>query len=136
VARLVERVLRARGARDVRVGTGPFPDDAFDAVVETEPGALGEVLRVARPGGRITLKSRPAAAVPFDLALAVRKELVLEGAAYAPFPEALALLASGRLDLSGLIGPTLPLEAFASLADDESLKTFLTPVQVAAALES
>lgn len=133
VARLVERVLAAEGLR-ATAGIGPFPDDAFDVTVETDPAALGEVLRVTRPGGRVVLKSRPAEEVAFDLALAVRKELTLTGAAYAPFPEALALLASGRLDLSDLIGPTLPLEAFPSLGDDESLKTFLTPLGAPALL--
>lgn len=127
VARLVERVLHAHGFRALRTGAGPWPEDAFDFAVETDPGRLNEVLRAVRPGGRVVLKSRPAGPLPFDLALAVRKELVLAGAAYAPFPEALDFLASGKLELDGLLGPLLPLEAFASLADDETLKTFLCP---------
>ncbi len=130
VSRLVERVLRAHGFRALRTGAGPWPEDAFDFAVETDPAALNDVLRAVRPAGRVVLKSRPAGPVPFDLALAVRKELVLAGAAYAPFPEALAFLASGKLDLDGLLGPVLPLEAFATLTDDESLKTFLSPVAV------
>lgn len=130
IARLVERVLRAHGFRSLETGAGPFPEDAFDFAVETDPAALAEVLRAVRPGGRVVLKSRPSGPVPFDLALAVRKELVLAGAAWAPFPEALAFLASGKLDLEGLLGPALPLESFATLTDDESLKTFLRPVSV------
>lgn len=133
VARLVERVLAAEGLR-AAAGLGPYPDDAFDVTVETDPAGLNEVLRVTRAGGRVILKSRPAEEVAFDFALAVRKEITLTGAAYAPFPEALALLASGRLDLSDLIGPTLPLEDFTRLRSDESLKTFLTPLEVPAVL--
>ena len=132
VARLVERVLAAHGFRSLRTGPGPWPEDAFDFAVETDPARLNDVLRAVRPGGRVVLKSRPASPVDFDLALAVRKELVLAGAAYAPFPEALAFLASGKLDLDGLRGPILPLDAFPSLRDDESLKTFLSPLLVAA----
>ena len=127
IARLVERVLVAQGFRDVRRGAGPLPDDSVDFAVETDPAGLPAVLRAVRPGGRVILKSRPAAPVPLDLALAVRKEIVLAGAAYAPFPEALALLASGRLDLDGLLGPVMPLEAFLSLDDGEAVKSFLAP---------
>lgn len=127
IARLVERVLVAHGFRRVRRGAGPMPDDAFDFAVETDPTALAPVLRAVRPGGRVVLKSRPAAPVALDLALAVRKEIVLAGVAYAPFPDALALLASGRLDLDGLLGPVLPLDAFPTLDDGEAVKSFLAP---------
>jgi len=88
-------------------------------------------MRAVRPGGRIVLKSRPAGPVPIDVALAVRKEITLEAVAYAPFQEALELLAQRRIDLSDLLGPVRPLEAFlamaASEAPDEEVKVFLSP---------
>jgi threonine dehydrogenase-like Zn-dependent dehydrogenase len=133
IARLTGRVLRARGFALVTAGPGPLPENGFDFIVETcpTPEAFDEMIRAVRPGGRIVLKSRPHARVPIDLAAAVRKEISFHAAAYAPFDEALDLLASGRLDLSDLLGPIRPLEdferVFAEAGSGESVKTFFAP---------
>lgn len=131
VALLAERVLRLHGFRDLtRVAADPEPD-AFDFAVETDPRDLGAALTAVRPGGTVVLKSRPSRPVAMDLTTAVRKELRLVGAWYAPFPEAVAVLAARRLRLDDLFGETRALEDFADLPPDGARKTFLDPAAVA-----
>jgi threonine dehydrogenase-like Zn-dependent dehydrogenase len=135
IAVLTARVLQAAGYRDIwirhpRTAT-PVEESAWDFAVETVPTseALAEVVRAVRPGGTIVLKSRPAERVGLDLRNAVLKELTLRAVNYAPFPETIAWLAEGRIDLSGLLGPVLPLtewkEAFRRSGGQEAAKAFL-----------
>ena len=135
-ARLVEFILRDAGfdsltlfdpARGCRL-----EDDAFDFAIETglDGTTLDELIRVTRPGGTIVLKSRQAVRVEADFSQAVRKQLTIRAVNYGSFRKAVGLVAEGRLDLSGLYGPTYPLErwdeAFAA-AVGEAAKVFLTP---------
>src|SRR5271170_4906933 len=70
IGELVARVIeRAHGRRPALLDEGePGPSDAFDAVVETVPtsAALDVALEALRPRGKLVLKSRPIARVPFD----------------------------------------------------------------------
>jgi threonine dehydrogenase-like Zn-dependent dehydrogenase len=116
IGELVARVLESeRGVRPTLLEEGePVPRDAFDVVVETLPTSAGLdiALEALRPGGKLVLKSRPAARVPFDLALAVKKEIALQGARYASFSVAIAWLLERRVALEDLLGPVLPLTRF------------------------
>ncbi len=135
IAELTKRVLSTAGfsaVETLRMDLSlPLETDAYDFVIETQPisRAFDEMIRVLRPGGRIILKSRPAAPVAIDLAAAVRKELVFESVSYATFPESLEFLT--RHDIADLLGQTHPLEDFADVfaADGagEHIKSFLSP---------
>jgi threonine dehydrogenase-like Zn-dependent dehydrogenase len=135
IGELVARVLEtAHGKRPTVLDENePGHQDAFDAVVETVPTSAGldRALTAVRPGGKLVLKSRPAARVPFDLALAVRKEISLQGARYGSFADAILWLAQRRIDISDLLGPVFPLEgfadAFALARGQESKKVFIAP---------
>ncbi|WP_208472143.1 zinc-dependent alcohol dehydrogenase [Actinoplanes flavus] len=134
IAELTKRILHSAGFDIVDTyaedSATPLETDAYDYVIETRPTgpAFDEMIRAVRPGGRIILKSRPAAAVPIDLRAVLRKELVLESASYAPFTEALAFLA--KHDVTDLLGDTYALEdftdAFTADGAGEERKTFLS----------
>lgn len=136
ITELTRRVLSTAGFPAVetrRMGLSlplEMEMDAYDFVVETQPiaRAFDEMIRVLRPGGRIILKSRPAAAVAIDLAAAVRKEVVFESVSYGTFRESLEFLT--RHDIADLLGHTYPLEDFADVfASDGAagqLKSFLS----------
>jgi L-iditol 2-dehydrogenase len=137
-ARLVEMLLRAHGFRAVTVhdpaaACGPLPDDAFDFVVETglDGWVVADMIRVARPGGTLVIKSRVPKDVPVDFLPAVLKQLTLRAVNYGPFRKAVGLLAEGQLELSDLLGPVRPLEewatAFEKARGREGKKLFLSP---------
>jgi threonine dehydrogenase-like Zn-dependent dehydrogenase len=134
-ARLVEMLLRGSGFQTVTrhdPAGDPLPDDAFDFVIETgfDGRVMAEMIRVAKPGGTLVLKSRVPGGVPVDFLSAVVKQLAFRAVNYGPFRTAVGLLAEGRLDLSDLLGPVRPLEewehAFRT-AKDETRKVFLSP---------
>jgi threonine dehydrogenase-like Zn-dependent dehydrogenase len=135
IGELAARVVEAAHGRRPAVldESEPGPSDAFDAVIETVPtsAALDLAFASLRPRGRLILKSRPPAHVPFDLALAVRKEIALQGARYGSFAEAIRWLAEGRVDVRDLLGPIFPLEgfadAFALARRKDAKKVFLAP---------
>lgn len=134
IARLVVRVLRAHGFREIGIPDGrPLARDRYDFVVETTPTAeaFAAMIEAVRPGGRILLKSRPHGPVAIDLSAAVKKEVTLQGVAYARFSEAIDLLGRRGLDLADLVGPARPLEDFervlAEAGRDESFKSFFCP---------
>jgi D-arabinose 1-dehydrogenase-like Zn-dependent alcohol dehydrogenase len=135
IAELTRRVLSTAGfpAVETRRMDLPLPleTDAYDFVIETQPisRAFDEMIRVVRPGGRIILKSRPAAPVAIDLAAAVRKEVVFESVSYGTFPESIEFLT--HHNTADLLGEAQPLEDFADVfatdAVSEHLKSFLSP---------
>ncbi|QRX89643.1 MULTISPECIES: zinc-dependent alcohol dehydrogenase [Streptomyces] len=132
IADLTARVLDSAGFRHVAATrTAPLAVDAYDFIIETQPvpSAFEEMIRAVRPGGRIVLKSRPAAPVGIDLTAALRKEVIFESAAYGTFQASLEFLV--RHDISDLLGDTHALEdferVFAADGVGERLKTFLAP---------
>jgi L-iditol 2-dehydrogenase len=123
IARLVHQVLCAHGFERVDLGLpegGPAPADAYDFAVETGGGtaALRALVDAVRPGGRIVLRSRLAEPVGLDLLQVVPKELTLRAVHYGSFAAAVALLASGRLELGDVLGPARPLERHAEVLDE------------------
>jgi L-iditol 2-dehydrogenase len=85
-------------------------DHAFEAVgkAETVDAAIGAV----RKGGAVTLIGNVSREVPLPLQSVVTREITLYGscASSGEYPEALALLASGAVDVAPLISAVAPLD--------------------------
>jgi threonine dehydrogenase-like Zn-dependent dehydrogenase len=121
-----------------RRGIATFPAQALeprwaDVAVECtgNPQGLELARRATHPRGTIVLKSTYQGEATLDLSSIVVDEIALVGSRCGPFPKALALLASGRLDLSDLVSAVYPLveaeAAFAAAARPESLKVLVRP---------
>ena len=134
IAELTARVLRAAGFGTVSVHS---PEDAppansADVVIETTLAgtAADTIVDVARPGAVVILKSRPPGAVALSTTAIVRKELVLWGAHYGAWDEAVAWLATERVALADLVGDMFALHAYRdafAVAAAEQRKPFLLP---------
>jgi threonine dehydrogenase-like Zn-dependent dehydrogenase len=84
-----------------------------DVVVEAtgSPGGFEQARRLVRPQGTLMLKSTFADALPnFDASRLVVDEVTLMGSRCGPFPPALALLTTGRVQVAPLIHARFPLE--------------------------
>jgi threonine dehydrogenase-like Zn-dependent dehydrogenase len=133
LAQLIARVLRAAGPRVLMIGKHASKlrlarpagvailsasqrsarrADAFTLVVEAtgSPSGLALAQRITAPRGTLVLKSTfhgPANVETWPL---VVKELTVFGSRCGPFPRALALLRSGRVDPRPLISRVFPLQ--------------------------
>lgn len=102
-----------------------------DVVVDCTGSAEGFGLagRLVRPRGTFVLKSTYAGDAPLNLAPLVVNEVTLVGSRCGPFPEAIAALARGQIDVESMISRKLPLErgveAFAMAADPRYIKVLL-----------
>ena len=134
IALLTERILLNTGFSNVlRIS----PDQAHefygeaDFVVETDASstAIQAMLQLLRQGGIGVLKSRPAASVPVNLALAVKKDISFFAASYGSFERAIELITDDALGIDNFLGQTYELEEFeaALIASTHatSLKNFL-----------
>lgn len=96
------------------IATGPpdaLPERWADVAVECtgNPQGFETARRVLRPRGTLVLKSTYHGEAPVNLSAIVVDELTLVGSRCGPFAKSLAMLASGRLDVSDLIGAVYPL---------------------------
>jgi threonine dehydrogenase-like Zn-dependent dehydrogenase len=117
---------------DVRlVPASELPARRADVVVECtgEPGGFAVARAAVRPRGTLVLKSTHQGATPVDLSSLVVDELTLVGSRCGAFAPALELLASGRVDVDGLVAARLPLSdglaAYARAAQPGALKVLL-----------
>jgi threonine dehydrogenase-like Zn-dependent dehydrogenase len=124
-------LLHSRG-----IAAGPaaaVPQRRADVVVECtgNPEGLALARRAVRPRGTIVLKSTYHGATVMDLSAVVVDEITLVGSRCGPFPKALDLLASGRLEVSDLVSATYPLadaaEAFTAAGRAGMLKVLIQP---------
>ncbi len=99
--------------RDVALGdavAGETDGWGADVVFECSgsPRVYDDLIRVVRPGGAIVLVGLPPGLVPFDVNAAIAREVRIETVfRYANvFDRALALIASGKVDLKPLISET------------------------------
>jgi len=147
---LVAQVLRATGCRLEVVGRNPLtlefcdrkaiqatpvsglvPKADRDVVVECSGSPEGFELAAAlvRPRGTLVLKSTYAASAPLNLASVVINELTVLGSRCGPFPDAVASLARGEVDVQTMISRSLPLsrgvEAFELASDPRNIKILL-----------
>ena len=133
LAQLIARVLRAAGLRVVMIGkhasklrlarladiatakvTSPSARraDAFTLTVEAtgSPSGLALAQQITAPRGTLVLKSTFHGAANVETWPIVVKELTVIGSRCGPFPRALALLRSGRVDPRPLISRVFPLK--------------------------
>lgn len=120
-------LLAPQGVRPVAPGS----EESFPLVVDCSGSAAG--LAVGRallePRGRLVLKSTHMAAPAFDWSKLMVDEVIVVGSRCGPFGPALRLLATGKVNVTGLIAATFPLpqapEAFAAARGQ--LKLLLRP---------
>jgi alcohol dehydrogenase len=133
LAQLIARVLRAAGLRVVMIGkhasklrlarladiaiakvTSPSARraDAFTLTVEAtgSPSGLALAQQITAPRGTLVLKSTFHGAADVEIWPIVVKELTVIGSRCGPFPAAVALLRSGRVDPRPLISRVFPLK--------------------------
>lgn len=134
IAQLTQRILAIHGFWDVSMisdQTIPDRENQFDFLIETQVDSvrLKEMIRLLKPKGTLVLKSRQREPVSLMVHELVKKDLTLKAVHYGSFETAIELLASGRLDVSDLIGKTYPLsafkEAFQASQAQEAQKCFL-----------
>ncbi len=133
LAQLIARVLRATGLSVVMIGKhasklrlarladiatakltspGARRADAFTLTVEAtgSPSGLALAQQITAPRGTLVLKSTFHGAANVETWPMVVKELTVIGSRCGPFPAALALLRSGRVDPRPLISRVFPLK--------------------------
>ncbi len=85
--------------------------------------------KMVRPRGTIILKTTIAKPIECDLATLVINEIRLIGSRCGTFSDAIEVLSSGQIDVSGLISRTFPLEqideALKFAAEPETIKVLL-----------
>jgi alcohol dehydrogenase len=150
LAQLVARVLVHAGAEVVMYGRHAaklalarragaiardvpkrLPARAFELVVEATGSARGlaQAVALCAPRGTVVLKSTVHDRVEIDTAPVVVDELTLIGSRCGPFAPALRLLASGSIDVDGLVTESFALRdaarAFERAAESGVLKVLL-----------
>lgn len=109
------------------------PHADCDVVVECSGSPEGFYLaaKLVRPRGTIVLKSTYAASAPLNLASIVINEVSVLGSRCGPFPDAIAALARGEIEVETMVSKVLPLsrgvEAFELAADPRYIKVLLKP---------
>jgi threonine dehydrogenase-like Zn-dependent dehydrogenase len=107
-----EKLARARGVEGVLIDEARARGRVFDVVIEASGDAsgFGLALDLLRPQGTLVLKSTFHGATPIDASRIVVDEISVVGSRCGRFAPALRALASGTLDLDGLISEVLPLD--------------------------
>ena len=136
IAQLIQRILHALCYANIETypstnkKQSALPANAYDYIIETSASTetLAELIRAVRPLGLIILKSRHYRPAGIHLIDAVKKELTFRAVNYGSFADAIELAASGRLDVSDLLGSMHPLAdfeaVFAQARRNESQKCF------------
>ena len=119
----------------VRAALGESADVVFDCVAEQS--TTDQALAIATKGGTVVVVGVPPSAVTVALPLIQDAQLRVQGSAtYLPadFTEAMRLLTSGAVDVSGMVTAVHPLagaaDAFADAASGRHLKVLLSGPEV------
>mgnify|MGYP005853763835 CR=1 FL=1 len=95
------------------------------------PSGLADALRLARPRGRVVLKSTYAGAPQVDVSRIVVDEIQVLGSRCGPFEPALRLLERGAIDVRSMIDATISLDqgerAFERAEQKGTLKVLVRP---------
>lgn len=114
-----------------QIGLKEGDSKSYDIVVECTGSkeAFAQAVTMLRPRGCLVMKSTHEGKTEFDASVIVVNELTLVGSRCGPFDKALALLESGRLDLSQMLDREFPLsqalEAFDYARQEGVLKVQL-----------
>jgi threonine dehydrogenase-like Zn-dependent dehydrogenase len=106
--------------------------DRFDVVIEASGSATGIplALSIVKPRGTIVLKSTHHRLTELQMSTVVVNEITIVGSRCGRFRPAVDLLATGRVDVAGLITARFSLEdgmsAFEKAAESSSMKILLT----------
>jgi alcohol dehydrogenase len=102
-------------------------DIAVDAT--GDPRGFAAAHALVRPRGTLVVKSTFHGETPVPFSPIVVDEITVVGSRCGPFPRAIELLASGRVDVKPLVAATYPLEQFAAAFDRarQGMKVILTP---------
>jgi threonine dehydrogenase-like Zn-dependent dehydrogenase len=125
-------LLRARGARTFLADD--LPEALYDVVVEAtgSPGAAELAVERCRPRGTVVLKSTVVGQAGVPVVPVVVNEITVVGSRCGAFAPALRLLASGRVEVAGLISGIYPLtkakEALVHAQAREVLKVLVDTV--------
>jgi threonine dehydrogenase-like Zn-dependent dehydrogenase len=150
LGQLVARVLASRLPEVVLVGKHPAklsraqqdrirpvcleqfdPPRASRLVVDAtgSPAGFALAMRAAGPRGTIVLKSTTALGAEVNLAPLVVDEITVVGSRCGPFPDAIAALATGAVQVADLISRQMPLasglDALAAAEDPQTVKVLL-----------
>ena len=104
----IERMAEFKGKYSLK------PDEnSYKTVVEAtgNPAGFNLALTLTRPRGNLVLKSTYATGFDFNPAMIVVNELNIIGSRCGPMDKAIALLASGKIDVTKLIDESFPLES-------------------------
>jgi alcohol dehydrogenase len=126
------RLARLAGVETAQAGSrASRRENAFTLVVEATGSPLGLAIaqQITAPRGTLVLKSTFHGAAPVEIWPIVVKEITVIGSRCGPFPRALALLRSGRVDPRPLISRVFTLkdaaEAFHQAQQPGVLKVLL-----------
>ncbi|NOX61088.1 MAG: alcohol dehydrogenase catalytic domain-containing protein [Chloroflexi bacterium] len=128
-----EQKLAVAARLGIRTARATPPDEEFDLAVDAtgRPAALSQVLGVLRPRGTLILKSTSAQPAHLDTAAIVVHEIKIIGSRCGPFPQAIAALASGKVDPRPLIHEIFALDeaptALRKAAEPGVLKVLIRP---------
>jgi threonine dehydrogenase-like Zn-dependent dehydrogenase len=124
--------LAGEGITTHTIDTAKDLGRVFDVVADCTGSRTGlpTALTLVRPCGTVVLKTTVAGEYTADLAPIVIDEVRVIGSRCGPFPEAIAALAEGRVDVRPLIGAVYPLDeaedAFRAAASRGARKVVMT----------
>ncbi len=138
IARLTERVLKAKGYTNIEVyddseyGSRPLANNHYDFIIETfaTTETVNRLVKAIKPNGTIILKSRQHQPVEVNINTLVMKDITMQAVNYGDFQEGIDLIASGKLQIDDLLGDVYALEdyedVFAISKKGEEQKLFLS----------
>lgn len=134
IGELTGRLLEASGRRVVEATAESELSYAVEA--SADPRTIVRAMRALRPGGTLVVKSRPADHVLWPLRLQVEKELLVVGAGYGSFAQALDWLREKGHLFADLWEEPVPLARWPELFEHEqsgaeARKAFFLPEPVA-----
>ncbi len=130
-----EEKLKPLRERGVSTTTDPGSISNVDVVVECTGNAQGfaTALNLVRPRGTLVMKSTYRGRLEFDAAAIVVNEIIVVGSRCGPFPPAIDLLKSGKIDVGQLVDRTYPmgeaLDALTYAAQPGVMKVLLKPAE-------
>ncbi|MES2889146.1 MAG: alcohol dehydrogenase catalytic domain-containing protein [Pseudomonadota bacterium] len=109
---LIHRILKAYDFENVDIYDPrhgrEIEESNYDFAIETLATAdtMRDLFSAIKPRGTIIMKSRKHELVGINFFAAIKKEITLAAVNYGDFSEAMHIMADGRLDVDGLLGPT------------------------------